>query len=84
MLKIKDNVDLKELEKFGFHIGYKSHFIHTKDTEPDDNIRITNKRIVQIGFAPNLWMCGDDYYSNGYLDTIYDLIKADIIEKEDG
>ena len=81
MLKIKDNVALKELEKFGFHIGYKSHFIHTKGTPPDDNIRITDKRIVQIGFAPDLWITRNDYYSNGYLDTIYDLIKEDLIEK---
>ena len=46
MLKVKDNVDLKELEKYGF---------------VDDEI----------------------YTNSDTLDFIYDLIKADLIEKVD-
>ena len=50
MLKIKDNVDLKELEKFGFK-NYSNCFEQYKKTfensmEGNVAIRITNDRIV--------------------------------------
>ena len=71
MLKIKDNVDLKELEKYGFDIE------QTK--EEDDLI---------YGFDSNLLF----YKESGIIilpwngqttamNTLYDLIKADLVEK---
>lgn len=72
MLKIKDNVDLKELEKFGFDL---------KMNLEDDNDQIycfdsklmfgkINKEIIIPMFSEET-----------ALDTLYDLIKADLVEK---
>ena len=71
MLKIKDNVDLKELEKFGFDIE------QTKD------------EFDQIyGFDSNLLFYKDSKTiilpwnkQDTALNTLYDLIKADLVEK---
>jgi len=82
MLKIKDNIDLKKLEKFGFvkvkmHKGYKNkrYFTNTKGGTyiiVDDENKGTDfyKRLSS----------GDWEYSNN-LDILYDLIKADMVEK---
>ena len=75
MLKIKDNVDLKKLEKFGFEedgildgkvIGLTNGHV---DIELYDSIndKWNTRKIYVLGSA--------------YLDTIYDLIKADLVEK---
>jgi hypothetical protein len=69
MLKIKDNVDLKELEKFGFDMYsypfYKSYEFNNMDIIIiSDNLYIT--------------MCS---YTEMALDALYDLIKADLVEK---
>jgi len=71
MLKIKDNVDLKELEKFGFDLE------QTKDK--DDFI---------WGFDSGLLFYKDSGIiilpwnnQNTALTTLYDLIKADMVEK---
>ena len=71
MLKIKDNVDLKELEKFGFDLE------QTKD------------KFDQIwGFDRGLLFYKDSrtiispwYNQDTALDILYDLIKADYVEK---
>ena len=71
MLKIKDNVNLKELEKFGFDI---------KQTKEEDDLI--------YGFDSNLLF----YKETGIIiltwnrqetamNTLYDLIKADLVEK---
>lgn len=79
-LKIKDSVDLKELEKFGFE---HSPMIYTKiitrkyngfcDMEENEKIFVEEKsRKISIKsslFNKDIELC-----------TIYDLIKADIVE----
>lgn len=74
MLKIKDNVDLKELEKFGWHLRknciteeYGAYTKGATEISLDD-------RIIQPYYAG--FSC-DDY---GY---VYDLIKANLVEKID-
>ena len=75
MLKIRDNVDLKELEKFGFtdidYIDGKVAELSNGDTyiEIYDSIydKWNTRQIFVIGSA--------------YLDTVYDLIKAGLVEK---
>jgi hypothetical protein len=74
MLKIKDNVDLKELEKFGF--GYYENGNY-KAYEKGELFRQFmcvefDKRTLDIYTADDM---GIDE------DTLYDLIKADLIEK---
>ena len=75
MLKIKDNVDLKELEKYGL---YKTEvyfgFVYT-----DKNIE------VKVGGEHNRKIDTWDYLEctdlDKYNDILYDLIKDDLIEK---
>ena len=75
MLKIKDDVDLKELVKFGFtEIEYLDGKVTelsngTTNIELYDSIydKWNTRQIFVIGSAD--------------LDTVYDLIKADLVEK---
>lgn len=82
MLKIKDNINLKELEKFGFTTSKKVKDKYNFDTklvkavfksEDDFNaMTISNKRSIDL----------TDYFENiNWLDTLYDLIKANLVEK---
>lgn len=102
MLKIKDNVDLKELEKFGFevkmHINYFNEdtedeykeiykyarkeivIILGSDYKVDCSIIIDEKnRTIGFGFVT----CKYEYelYKKFVEETLYDLIKADLVEK---
>lgn len=68
MLKIKDNVDLKELEKFGIK-QYGQHYnAITKFSIP--YLSILNERGRKI-------VC----YTNEDLDVLFDLIQAGLVEK---
>lgn len=88
MLKIKDNVDLKELEKFGFKYQFGRYLINVDNKEQ-------NKRLFGIcKYRDFVFLtCYDDnneialnfqdmkdYYGVN-LDVMYDLIKADLVEK---
>lgn len=67
MLKIKDNVNLKELEKFGFE--YDDVFGKYKKVKNGTEgifVQVWNRKIYMLGWR--------------LLDTIYDLIKADMVE----
>lgn len=80
MLKIKDNIDLKELEKYGFifcdcdiHCGNNLYYSYYYN--PDENIKIN---------------CDDkefDFYlcmmTENSIDLLYDLIKDGLVEKID-
>ena len=73
MLKIKDSVDLKELEKFGFELEEDSYVYNTCKQED--------------GFS-GFTIDTDDRFINNYssvsrknLDVIYDLIQAKLVEK---
>ena len=71
MLKIKDNVKLKELERFGFaKIGYK----YWRDVDKNWVIVINDKRDI----------CCWNYVYSGYKRPdkhIQDLIQAGLVEK---
>lgn len=79
MLKIKNNVDLKELEKFGF-IEDDEYILDGKSTR-----LISSDNWIEIELYDELedkWNSRKIYsLSSGYLDSIYDLIKADLVEK---
>lgn len=76
MLKIRDGIDLKELEKFGFEKddGYYFKYLFTK---PCDSYEITytifeDVRLIKI----------NTYQMTQEIDnTLYDLIKADLVEE---
>lgn len=77
MLKIKDSVDLKELEKFGFEIKkYSNGEIYEKNISNSKQVFksyvISSDRIIHYNI-----MC-----VNNTMDSmIYDLIQAGLVEK---
>jgi hypothetical protein len=96
MLKIKDNVDLKELEKFGFKQTIKNTYYIEKIYKADEDNELFKNFNIQIVINPytniydkkiNNKLIGcfnarDDEIDEQFdLDTLYDLIKADLVEK---
>ena len=86
-LRIKDNVDLKELEKYGFvNDQIYGRKVKVKKMMTKEKY---NAEIVEIDLITGqLQIFVDDEYYEIYtnsdtLDFIYDLIKADLIEKID-
>jgi len=89
MLKIKDSVDLKELEKFGFKMSVYFDYDYIKDVD----IENTNQYIFIRIFKKNKNIIFQKIFHNGvekYLKNQYnnkkwiqDLIKADMVEKEE-
>lgn len=77
MLKIKDNVDLKELEKYGFKLvkGYNYDFY-----EKTSNENIELKYYVDIDLR-NISVTTYDGDEIELDNTIYDLIKDGLVEK---
>ncbi len=79
MLKIKDNLDQLQLEKFGFkkyEDGEYSSYHKTKK----ENAEIIIEKDKYISINP---YGENDIIKNSLLDTLYDLIKADLVEKVD-
>ena len=84
MLKIKDNVDLKELEKFGFKYNeatYENWNLRLQDTFSNSvEIRITNDRIIYPVADLSCYNLGNTYELKMH-DIMYDLIQAGLVEK---
>ena len=83
MLKIRENVDLKELEKYGFkyskyYLGYTKTICYGRRGQQFDLI-IYDDRILS-GYAEGADGDGEEDCLDN---TLYDLIKADLIEKVD-
>lgn len=76
MLKIKNNIDLKELEKFGFKIKCGMIWKPKKGTWEVIELRVdpNSRLLVSTGIS-------DLFYTKE--DTLFDLIKADLVEKVD-
>ena len=85
MLKIKDNVDLKELEKFGFkpnalddnYSGYYKMAGNTDNYTFIDDYHFENNKRIGILIEDGQVYLGET------LNDLYDLIKADLVEKVD-
>ena len=74
MLKIKDNVDLKELEKYDFK--YLQDLIYKPKHNEWSVIEISidpYTKIIKIAGITDLYHTVED--------TLYDLIKDDLVEK---
>ena len=80
MLKIRDDVDLKELEKFGYKLGQddRCHKAYIKDLEYNDYIAIYEDRRILTDIED---FCGNNFeeFQNKLL---HDLIKANLVVKE--
>lgn len=73
MLKIKDNVDLKELEKYGFKLNSDEEYQLTVEK---DNVRT----IIVVEYERTIYLQSIGYVVQD-IDILYDLIKADLVEK---
>lgn len=71
MLKIKDDVDLKELEKFGFRQEF-----NYKTQSYDGNYYCNSFKVCK-----NRHILPYNGTNHHRYDKIYDLIKADLIDK---
>ena len=90
MLKIKDDVDLRELENFGFKAKYdedtgkiKAYEKTNKETEYEGlivNIERIKSRIRIFKQRKEGWLINkyNEYFD---IDTLYDLIQAGLVEK---
>ena len=80
MLKIKDDVDLKELEKFGFKFdedsGKYSYNVILKNKNGGITLTVQswNRKIY-------LWANINSSKNEEIIEFLYDLIKADLVEK---
>lgn len=78
MLKIRDNVDLKELEKFGLikKENYTGELFGKIELDGEDFAGW-----VEI-YGFKIWK--EDFWSSCFeIETLYDLIKANLVEKVD-
>lgn len=75
MLKIKDNVDLKELEKLGFRFD---GWIYVYEQN-----KFTGLRVKSDDRRIGLYNSADIIVDRKTLTILYDLIKADMVEKVD-
>ena len=85
MYKIKDEVDLKELEKFGYTLEDWDNYYRKKEDGYNVQINIYDREILVYKFRENYnW---GDYLGHFKEDEekikqyIADLVKADIVEK---
>lgn len=81
MLKIKDNVDLKELEKFGFCKIDEFGIINYSFYEFPFNLRVSSYKIIMLEYEEIDSLYGE--VDNIILQKLYDLIKADMVVKVD-
>lgn len=73
MLKIKDNVDLKELKKFGFI--FRANLFYKPSKKDKDLVDIL------INQESKIIDCSGLLGHDEKLDTLYDLIQAGLVEK---
>ena len=90
MLKIKDNVDLKELEKFGFEENTllrtenEKYFLLKQITENCsyyvDIFFVVNITSRVLRFETSAYAI-QDYDAEGFANVLFDLIQAELVEK---
>lgn len=89
MLKIKDDIDLKELEKFGFEKDLKGNYTLSID-DKETNERLFGIDTMYDFIFLKVWKYSrelqvtfqdmQDYFSMN-MDVIFDLIDAGLVEK---
>lgn len=75
MLKIKDNVDLKELEKYGFRYSFGEDWHYYFD---NISISLGDNRELVIGLNDNDFCYKEINY---LINILYDLIKDGLVEE---
>lgn len=82
MLKIRDDVDLKELEKFGFEYRENKKLSYNSVYEWNDILQVkgSNEQIYIRAFDRRELVVNSD--CGIAIEKLYDLIKADLVVKE--
>lgn len=82
MLKIRDDVDLKELEKFGFEYRENKKLPYNSVYEWNDMLQVkgSNEQIYIRAFDRRGLAVNSD--CGIAMEKLYDLIKADLVVKE--
>lgn len=82
MLKIRDDVDLKELEKFGFEYRENKKLSYNSVYEWNDMLQVkgSNEQIYIRTFDRRELVVNSD--CGIAIEKLYDLIKADLVVKE--
>lgn len=78
MLKIKDNIDLKELEKFGFVKNQENEYICRSD-DSWEIVGVLSNRHIWFELE-KVGVCGAIIEDKLYV--LYDLIQAGYVENE--
>lgn len=81
MLKIKDNVDLKELEKFGFKYDTELNHWYKNCIGTFNKFIIFTENDIDSFRGQIIFYNNSAFNTTLYLDTLYDLMKADLVEK---
>ena len=85
MLKIKSDVDLKELEKFGFKFEKGKYYVESvRKPMPSEKYSVKKHLAYSIPSKTRKIKMHRNNISWEYdnaMDLIYDLIKADLVEK---
>ena len=79
MLKIKDNVDLRELEKFGFKLNGENSESYRVNIE--DKHYYNRAILIVTPVTRKIMIDTGTTFIRAKLDILYDLIKADLVEK---
>ena len=80
MLKIKSNVDLKKLEKFGFEYVEDEEPYYVYDLKDNRTYLVIDVKTKEIGLSTSLYGDIPSSYIDNF-DLLYYLIKADLVEK---
>lgn len=82
MLKIKDNIELKELEKFGFEPRYDEYTGKIKSyAYVNEKIEIKNRLIPFHRDYNEYGEINKEYYNSNIVEVLYDLIQSGLVEK---
>ena len=84
MLKIKDNVDLKELEKFGFEYEEWNSF-YSRDLErKKEEVKLIvypDSRKIEVENIQDYRIDGEEYYTKATIEQVKDLQESGYVEK---
>lgn len=86
MLKIKDNVDLKELEKYGFKYDtYEETYNRSVERKTDEVciIIFSYDKKIRLMCIQDYGMDGEEYFKYEVEEYVQDLIQAGLVEKID-
>lgn len=81
MLKIKDGVDLKGLEIFGFKYNEELNCYYKHCNGTFNKIFVMIEDDIDVCWGQIIFHNESNFQTTLYLDTLYDLIQAGLVEE---